>query len=815
MPKLEIPGVNQSEIIVLEFEGKQAISELYQFKIEFVSKISIQAKQVINQKAQLIFAKKGSGTTPLHGEVVSFTQLDGVDNYHRYKINLMPKVHRLQQTKQNEVFLKKSIPQIIKLILDKHGISRVKLDLMTEHKPKAFVFQYNEIDWDFISRWMEYEGLFYYFSQDKSGETLVITDNNSTLKNNQDIDEIYYQSYTSDSEKKSTANLAYNFQLTTEAQPQKVTVKSYFHEQSSKLYSSKAIIDEQGSGEILFWAENVRSNKENQQIAKFISESYKCKKEVLTAISSGSLIIPGTIIHHKNFKIASLNKPMLIVESIYSGSQKRSFTSLHSGEEHSPKDYFKCEYRAIDKSLAYRRTIQNRIPRITGMIPAFIDHEGDENTVQINKKGMYKFRFPTSDDKPGKGSAWTRKMESYIGDQYALHMPLRKGDEVLIGFQYGNPDLPIILGSVSNSTHRNIITANSQNYLGLYTKENNMFMINEQDGKTKGMQFSTNNNNTTMVLGTDNIFDSQLDAGYTLRTDNSVCQSIGKNSVTDISNHNVTSIGGDNITSVKGTTSNTIYGADYYTCYGMRSATITGLDFISRTGAIIESTSGFQVKLTGGWRYEQDTSTSLKTAPVIMQEAEVSIALTVGESSITITEEGITITAPTIDLVSEAAITLTTDATINLASTDVNILGNISGGPMLELGAAGGEGAAPAMSAALIQAVAEAATNAAESVPLIGAAMGAWSAAKEEITLVADTFVELGSSFKAELQPLIGKASAVKEKVTGGIRTVDESVITPITSKAGYFTSLASKSLLLGPGLGIPKDVASETEDNS
>ncbi|QMT61515.1 type VI secretion system Vgr family protein [Legionella sp. PC997] len=826
MPKLQIPGVAQTEIIVLEFEGQLAIAALYEFQIEFVSKRLIQGQQVIGQKAQLIFSKKVAGTTPLSGEVFTFTQLDNYDNYYRYRILIRPKVYRLQYSRNTEVFLNKSIPQVIKQILNKNGIT-VELDLMMEHKPRKFIFQYDEVDWSFISRWMELEGLFYYFRQDLNEEKLVITDSNSTLKTNSDIHELYYQSYTAASQNNPTTNLVYNAQFTTHALPQRVIVRSYNHNQSSKSYTSKAIIDPTGHGEITYWAENIKSAQENQQIAKFISESYKWKKEILTGYSSGSLIIPGTIIQHKNLKIASLNLPLLIIQTTYRGSQKRSFASLHSGEVNNPEDYFECEYKAINKAIPYRQTIDDRIPRIVGMLPGFVDHEGDDDTVQISKKGLYKFRLAISSDSPGKGSGWVRKMESYIGDQYAFDLPLRKGDEVVIGFQFGNPDLPIILGAVSNSTHRNIITANSQNYMGLYTKENNVFIINEQDGKTKGIQFSTTNNNTTMVLGTDNIFNSQLDAGYCLRTDNSVCQTVGKNAITDIAAHSALSVGGNHLVTVKGTSSKTIYGADYYSCFGARSSSVLGLDFISRTGAMIDTTSGFQVKLGSGWRYEQDSSTNLKTAPIIMQEAEVSISLTVGESSITITEEGITITAPTIDLVSEAAITLTTDATINLASTDVNILGTISGGPMAELGVGGGELAVPAQLAAITQALTEAGLNTAESVPLIGGAMAAWGSAKHAFTVATDALVDLGSALKSEVEPLIGKASALVEKlepvtekietgvakVKGGIATVKGAAVYPALGYGGYFTSLAAKSQLLSQGLGVPKYEAEFDED--
>ncbi|CAM2849157.1 Uncharacterized protein conserved in bacteria [Legionella steigerwaltii] len=792
MPKLHIPGVAQSEIIVIEFAGTLAISSLYRFTVEFVSKMSIHAQQVMSQKAQLIFAKKGGGTTPLNGEVVSFTQLDSYDKYHRYKIQFMPKVHRLQHIRNTEVFLNKSIPQVIKQILNKNGITQVELDLIMEHKPREFIFQYNEVDWDFITRWMEFEGLFYYFSQDKNEEKLVITDANSTLKNNQDIHEMYYQSYTMASQNNPTANLLYNFQLTTEAQPQKVTVKSYNPDQSSKLYSSKAIIDAMGHGEITYWAENIKSNHENQQLAKFISESYKWKKEILTGISSGSFINPGTIIHHKNFKMASLNIPMLIVESTYHGSQKRSFASLHSGEEHHPEDYFKCEYKAINKSIAYRQPIQDRIPRINGMLPGFVDHEGDDNTVQISKKGLYKFRIAISDDKPGKGSGWVRKMESYIGDQYAMSLPLRKGDEVVIGFQFGNPDLPILLGTVSNSTHRNVITSQNQHYMGLYTKEENLFFINEQDGDTKGIQLSTPHNETTLTLGTDNVFESKLDAGFFLNTQSNAYQRIEKNSISDISGHQAQSIGGNNLIDVWGTTSYSNKGAAYYAYYGARAQSVVGLDYIDRLGAIIETTTGFHVKLTQGWRYEEDGATSLKTAPAVMLEAEATISLTVGASSITITPESIIIQAPEIGILSEADITLA-GAITNLATVDVNIFGNISGGPMVELGAGAGEEAEAAAAAVNVVKVEELVMATGMTATLKAAATAAWAAAKEEIPGL-EAAAELGSTLVKQLDK------------------ANEKLISPVLAKAGKGVQLADKGHVLSPTIHTPEYIAKENE---
>lgn len=853
MPKLKVAGVEQSQIIVLAFEGKLALSQLYEFNIDFVSKVSIQAQQVIHQKATLSFAKKGKGTTPLNGEVISFSQIDGIDKYYRYQIIIKPQVNRLCHTRRTEVYLDKTIPQIIKQILDDNGITQVELDLINDHKPKTFVFQHNEYDWDFISRWLAFEGLFYYFTQQESDEKLVITDSNTTLQINQDINDLHYQSYTSDSEPNPKAHLVYNFQFTTEALPKKLTVKSYYYEQSTKPYTSKEMIDENGVGEIIFWAENIKSDKENQSLAKLISESYQWKKEILSGISSGSLINPGTFINHKRFKISSLNKPMLIIESHYSGSQKKSFESGHSGESHAFDDHFKCEYKAIDKSRQYRTSIDDHIPRIDGMLPGFVDHEGDKETVQIDKKGLYKFRLAISDASPGKGSDWVRKMESYIGDQYAFSLPLHKGTELLLGFQFGNPDLPVLLGSLSNSTHRNMITSKSQQYLGLQTKENNTLIINEQEGKTRGIQLSTPNKNTTMVLGTDDVFESKLDAGFFLHTDSSAYQHFKKdhntiinrdyrcliegeagyycqknaqfqfeedritsvkgddyhvtekNVITEIKGNNALTVGGNYVTHVKGMTGYSNWGAASYDYLGLRTQSVFGLDFISRALASIDMTGGFNIKMTSGWRYEEDNAASLKTAPVIMLEALETISLTVGASMISMNAAGITISGPQLNIVGIAETTFASPVT-NFASPEVNISGEVTLGPLVDLGISPGVPVAEGAGAAanVIEAEELVASDSAMAV-VKASVLAAVAAAKSAVMPVTEALseeVELATAALNKVSKVYSEAMEFKEEATKAVLTKVGGAYSEVEGFGGGFLGIASKTIQL-PGMGL------------
>ncbi|HAT2137518.1 TPA: type VI secretion system tip protein VgrG [Legionella pneumophila] len=697
---------------VLVFNCHMALSQLYQFNIEVACKRVVHPSQALNQRVSLLFAKKGKGRTPLSGQINHFAQLENVDDYYIYRFQLVPQVTRLLNSSHTEVFLDKTVPDVIKEVFHKNGINSVEFQLTGDYKKKDFIFQYNENDWDFISRWMESEGLFYYFEHQIGQEVLIITDSNSTVKINKDIHSLYYQAYTVESEDDPHSNLVYDFQYTAKAQPQRVVVKAYNNEQASKLYTSTATVDGAGSGEIMIWAENVRNNKENQKIANIHAESYRCQKELFSGTSSGSLIIPGTIIQHKKFTIPSLNKPLLITQSTYQGSQKKSFYSLHSSIAYEKEDYFTCSYQAIDKSISFRAPILTPIPRVSGILPGFVDHEGKEDSVQINDKGLYKFRLAINNETHGKGSNWVRKMESYIGDKYALSLPLRKDMEVVIAFQFGNPDLPILLGTVDNSTHRNMITSKNQSYFGLQTKEKNTIYMNEQLGKTQGIKISTPNNKTSIILGTDNIFESKFDAGYYLSTesnnlqyvaldknttvqrdvnltvhrdlkhfiygnssfvckqnavyqidqdmtfavkgsnynyvDKDVYNKIGENYVTAVGGNYETSVQGSKSLSVVGDTQDHHHGFTMQSYYGERIYDVMGLSFNSEYGGSINFKGPFSMNITEGWKYEKNTAISLASSPIIHNEAEEAIILKVGSSAISITDQFISISSPSI-----------------------------------------------------------------------------------------------------------------------------------------------------------------------
>ena len=92
---------------------------------------------------------------------------------------------------------------------------------------------------------------------------------------------------------------------------------------------------------------------------------------------------------------------------------------------------------------------------------AKVDASGSGQYAEIDEQGRYKLKLPfdRSESKGGKASRWVRMAQPYAGSDYGMHFPLHKDIEVLLTFIDGDPDRPIIAGSVPNPETGSPVTA--------------------------------------------------------------------------------------------------------------------------------------------------------------------------------------------------------------------------------------------------------------------------------------------------------------------------------------------------------------------
>ncbi|MBV8880830.1 MAG: type VI secretion system tip protein VgrG, partial [Planctomycetaceae bacterium] len=174
--------------------GHEEISGCYEFEFDLMSKkVDVPLDKMLNNKAWIAIrqavplsgGKRGTKVFKLHGLLSSFEVLEKVNDYVKYHAVLVPRLWKCSLITQCKVFQDKTIPDVIKAVLTDAAGAALKdgddleLRLSKSYAKREFVIQYNESDLDFLDRWMEHEGIYYFFEQTESGEKIVFGDTTS------------------------------------------------------------------------------------------------------------------------------------------------------------------------------------------------------------------------------------------------------------------------------------------------------------------------------------------------------------------------------------------------------------------------------------------------------------------------------------------------------------------------------------------------------------------------------------------------------------------------------------------------------------
>ena len=172
---------------VISFKGVEGISRPYEFDITLVSEDpDIDLKEVIKNPATFNLNFEGEDF-PTHGRLATFEQVHEIPGHVYYRAVLVPKLWQASLYQESQVFLDKSVEDIIKEILKQVGLTTSDYDLRPAKKDYCkweYICQYQETHLNFLSRWMESEGIYYFFEQTEKSEKLIIT---NSLTTHQDI----------------------------------------------------------------------------------------------------------------------------------------------------------------------------------------------------------------------------------------------------------------------------------------------------------------------------------------------------------------------------------------------------------------------------------------------------------------------------------------------------------------------------------------------------------------------------------------------------------------------------------------------------
>ena len=488
---------------VLEYEYDAGLSRPYLARVTFISpNPDLDFKSFINKNATLSVNIQGATSTSyINGIVSGFSQMGQIGDRYSYSINIEPKIVQLKNQEKTDVYLNQTIPDIVKSLFKNTGITQVEFQLSNTYPTRDFVCQFQETDFNFIFRWLEYEGIYYYFEQSSSSEKLILIDKNTTHKNHKDFASLQY------TQGKNIIDNGINnidaFSAHNNNVAKMLTLKGYNYSNNTQTISGEAEISSFGNGNIEIFDENVLTEAEAQSIAKVRAEEISGMEQVFSGKTLNPSITPGFIFSLKGHFRNSYNQKYMVFDIFQRGSQQEKILAKYGNYVASDSNrdtIVTTDFKAIPNSSQFRPKLNTAVKRMSGVIPALIDAETSGDTPQLDSEGRYKIRLLYSDKAAGQASDWVRKMESYIGENYGSHYPVLKDGEACIGFQFGNPDRPIIMGMLQNSTNQNPVTSeNNTDIVLLATPVGNKITASDVTGKENVTIYSPYANSTTVT----------------------------------------------------------------------------------------------------------------------------------------------------------------------------------------------------------------------------------------------------------------------------------------------------------------------------
>lgn len=485
-------GLEEDSFGVINFKGYEAISKTYDFEIMLVSsKKDIELEDVLQSQAVFTIHRGEDDDVLYNGILAEFEQLHEVNDVIFYRARLVPKLWWLTLTHHNQVFLNQSVPDFVEDALRDGGLETEGFDIgtLSDYEELDYVCQYDESHFNFVSRTLERQGIYYYFTQEEDGEVLVLTDTKFSHDALKEGAELFYNP-ASGLEGKHLGEAIGAFTCRQKQLPTEIILKDYNYERPSLDITSRADVDEAGRGISYIYGEYFATAEDGERLANIRAEELLCQKQEFFGESTVPYIMPGFTFNMNNHYREDFNQEYLILEVTHEGNQSHLMSSgitTDAGKSQNQAIYHNS-FKAISNEVQYRPERITEKPKISGTIHAKIDSEVDSEYAQIDEQGRYRVRLPfdiNDEHMDGKGSAPIRMMQSYAGKNRGMQFPLVKGTEVLLTFIEGNPDRPIIAGAVSNPETQGPVNAENMSESVIQTGGGNRIRMEDKAGSER------------------------------------------------------------------------------------------------------------------------------------------------------------------------------------------------------------------------------------------------------------------------------------------------------------------------------------------
>ncbi len=600
--------------------GREELSRLFEFRLELLSPSQdITAEQVLGKNVTIEVETEPHGRRYLNGEVTRFAYVSRFGRYYRYEAILRPWTWYMTRASNCRIFQKRTAIEIIEDVFFKYAdVSSWGLLNRTSdsYRQWDFCVQYQETDFNFVSRMMEHEGIYYYFEHENGKHTLVLADSPGAHKALPEYEKIPF--YAPDAAVIANEEHVHRWVVTKEVDPGGYTTDDYdFRKPRAKLEQRKQHPLGHANDRYKFYdypGGYVEPAPDGERYAKVRLEELQAPHESLTGYTNVRGIAPGYHFNLYRCSRGDQNREYLILAADYYWKEAPYTTQGELGTVY--ETTMSCQ----DYSLQFRPARITPKPLTSGPQTAVVVGPKNEE-IYTDEDGYGRVKVQFRWDREGKhdenSSCWIRVSNAWAGSNYGvIHVP-RIGQEVIVDFIDGDPDYPIITGRVYNAdemppwplpahkTQSGILTRSSMRGT---TSNANLIRFEDKKGAEeirvhaeKDLVVSAEHNevrnignNRDVTIG--NNHTEKIGKNMQLRVESDQDISIGSDKTETIEGKNDFHVQRDRNEKVDGTTSLTV-GMNQQEKVGMNHALDAGMEIHLKAGMTVVIEAGVQLSL--------------------------------------------------------------------------------------------------------------------------------------------------------------------------------------------------------------------------
>ncbi|MGE8179280.1 type VI secretion system tip protein TssI/VgrG [Pseudomonas fluorescens] len=564
---------------------------------------------------------------PLDALVAEIRQLPADATAERYQLLLRPWLWWLTLASNNRVFQNLATSDIVTTIFKAHGFTDFQLKLTGSYTPREYCVQYGETDFAFVSRLLEEEGIFWFFTHEDGKHTLILGDSNDAFVPIPNGPKVTYLGQRMGERELHGIRSG---QVCVQAVAGVYRATDYeFTTPSTSLYGQAEAVA--GPRSMYEHPGGYNAKARGDALTKQRVDGLRSQEKRFVGESDCRWLVPGhwfTLAGHDD---ATLNIDWVVTAVTHEASH----------------DSYRNRFEAIPKATPYRPARVTPKPRMHTQTALVVGKSGEE--IWTDQYGQIKLQFPW--DRDGKNdessSCWVRVVLPWSGKGFGMQFVPRIGQEVIVTFIDGDPDRPLVTGCVyngdntlpyalpANQTQSGIKTNSSKggggfNELRFEDKKDaeEVFLQAQKDFKINVL------NDTTASVGHDEILTVKNARTRTVKEgDETVTLEKGKRSVTiqtgsdslDVKDSRTVKVGADQKHSTGGNYEHKVTG-DY-------SLTVDGNLTIKVSGTLtLQSGGSFAIKSGADLAAQASTSISQKAGTSLSNQAGTELTNKAGTS---------------------------------------------------------------------------------------------------------------------------------------------------------------------------------------